>query len=195
MLLLFPKLETETTLRILYDHQVFSLQNVGGNSRYHFELMRHLARHPGVQQELFLGLHQTQMPFLELADDNVRVMGWKSSLGPGGKRYIINDLLNHAYALSRGTFDIYHPTHHRSMSLVRARRIVVTQHDCTQEKLPDEFRYNDRVLRYRKALFARADAIICISEASRQDLLRFYNVEPAKTRPIHHGFTDRKSVV
>jgi hypothetical protein len=29
-------------MRILYDHQVFSLQDAGGASRYHFELVRNL---------------------------------------------------------------------------------------------------------------------------------------------------------
>ena len=176
-------------VRILYDHQVFSLQNTGGNSRYHFELMRHLAHDPDVRQELFLGFHQSEMPFEDLAGNNLRVVGWKSSLRPGGRRFMVNELLNNADALGRGRFDIYHPTHHRFMPLVRARRTVVTQHDCTQEKFPAEFRYNDRVLRYRKALFARADRIICISEASRHDLLHFYTLDPAKTRVIHHGFT------
>jgi len=176
-------------LRIHFDHQVFSMQNNGGNSRYHFELMRHLAAIPEVQQELFLGLYQTQLPFPQLAANNVRVVGRPTSLPPGGKRYIVNEALNNAFAFFRGRFDIYHPTHHRFSRLVRARRMVVTLHDCTQEKFPAEFRYNQRVLRYRKALLARADAIICISEASRQDLFAFYDVDPAKTRVIHHGFT------
>jgi glycosyltransferase involved in cell wall biosynthesis len=176
-------------VRIFYDHQAFSLQNNGGNSRYHFELMRHLARYSDVRQELFLGFHQSAMPFQDLAGDNLRVVGWKSSLRPGGRRFIVNEFLSNADALARGRFDIYHPTHHRYLPLVRARSMVATQHDCTQEKFAAEFRYNDRVLRYRKALFARADRIICISEASRQDLLHFYNVDPAKTCVIHHGFT------
>lgn len=176
-------------MRILYDHQVFSLQNTGGNSRYHFELMRHLTCQPGILQELFLGLYQTEMQFKALASENVCVVGRKSSLVPGGRRYIVNELLNNMYALSRERFDIYHPTHHRFLPLVRARRMVITHHDCTHEKFPAEFRYLDRVLRAKRALLARADAIICVSEASRRDLLHYYDVDPARTRVIHHGFT------
>ena len=188
LLLLFSKRDT-VPVRIHYDHQVFSLQNTGGNSRYYFELMRHLAHYPDVRQELFLGLHQSGMPFMELAGDTVRVVEHESLLAPGGKRYVINELLNNAYALSRGTFDIYHPTHHRYLPFARARRMVITHHDCTHEKFPAEFRYLDQVLRSKRALFARADVIICISEASRHDLLHFYDVDPAKTRTVHHGFT------
>jgi len=172
-------------VRVHYDHQVFSLQSTGGNTRYHFELARHLA----ANQEIFLGLTPTTMPFFDLASESTRVVGRPTSLRPSAGLYMLNEALNSAYALARGRFDIYHPTHHRFNSLIRARCMVVTNHDCTQEKFPEEFRYNERVLRYRKELFRRADAIICISEASRQDLFRFYNVDPAKTRVIHHGLT------
>jgi glycosyltransferase involved in cell wall biosynthesis len=173
-------------VRIHYDHQVFSLQSTGGNTRYHFELMREFVRYPDVETDLFLGLY----PFKDVGAPSFRLplaKGWDTSMSPGPTRYGINDVLNTAFALRRGRYDIYHPTHHRYLPFIRARRMVVTLHDCTQEKFPQEFRYNDRVLRYRKALFARADAIICISEASRRDLLRFYHVDPARTRVIHHG--------
>jgi glycosyltransferase involved in cell wall biosynthesis len=176
-------------LRIFYDHQVFSLQNVGGVSRYYFELLRQFASQEGVQQELFLGLHQTELPFQALASDSLRVVGCQSSLDPGGRRYVANEALGNAYVVTRGKFDIYHATHHRYMPLVRARKMVITHCDCTHEKFPAEFRYLDRVLLAKRALFARADAIICISESSRQDLLNFYNVDSAKTRVIHLGLT------
>jgi glycosyltransferase involved in cell wall biosynthesis len=176
-------------LRVHFDHQVFSLQNTGGNSRYLFELMCRLALIPEVDQELFLGLHQSQMPFSELAGESVRVVGRRSSIGPGTQRYVANEVLNNAYALARGRFDIYHPTHHRHLPLVRARRMVVTHHDCTAEKFPEDFRHYERASQAKAALYARADAILCISEASRQDLLHFYKVDPAKTRVVHHGLT------
>ncbi len=52
------------------------------------------------------------------------------------------------------------------------------------------FRYFEEVVRAKKLLFARADAIICVSEASRKDLLEYYDVELAKTHVIYHGLTD-----
>lgn len=132
-------------------------------------------------------MHQSDLPFAALAGGNVRVVGHESLLGPGGPRYVVNEALGNTYAMTRGKFDIYHPTHHRYMPLVRTRKIVVTHCDCTHEKFPAEFRYLDRVLRAKRALFSRADVIICISESSRQDLLHFYDIDPAKTRVIHLG--------
>ena len=112
-----------------------------------------------------------------------------SSLRPGVARFIINEAFSNAVAPFRGRMDVYHSTLCRCMPLVRSRRIVATHHDCTQERFPSEFRFAKRVIRARKSLYARADAIICVSESCRKDLLSFYDVSAAKTRVIHHGIT------
>lgn len=176
-------------MRILYDHQLFSLQNAGGASRYHYELMRHLCKVPDVQPELLLGLNATVCPFQELAAGNARVMGLRGPLGPGMWRYAANEVFSNAIVPFRGRLDVYHPTSYRCMPLVRSRRIVTTHHDCTHERFSKVFRYYKEVARAKKILFARADAIICVSGASRKDLLEYYDVEAGKIYVIHHGLT------
>ena len=173
-------------MRIYYDHQLCSLQDAGGASRYHYELMRYFSGRSDVEIELFLGMNDTVYPYKELASARARVIGFGGPLRRGMLRYAINELLGNSIAPFRGGFDVYHPAHHRIMPLVRSRRIVVTHHDCTYERFPT-FRHTKQVLRAKKALFARADAIICISESSRRDLLSFYGVDKAKTRVIYHG--------
>ncbi len=173
-------------MRIYYDHQLCSLQDAGGASRYHYELMRYLSGLPEVETELFLGMNSTVYPFKALASANVRVTSFGGPLRRGMLRYATNELLGNSIAPFRGKFDVYHPSHHRIMPLVRARRIVVTHHDCIYERFP-VFRHAKQVLRAKKVLFASADAIICISESSRRDLLNFYDVDIAKTRVIYHG--------
>jgi len=173
-------------MRILFDHQVFSLQDAGGASRYHFELLRCLACVPGVRADLFLGMSGCALPFGELPPERVRVTRFHGRLRPGAARYILNEFLgNLRWAASR--FDVYHPTLYRRMPLVRARRIVVTHHDCVHERFPDLFPHVKQIIRAKRRLFADADAIICVSESSRRDLLQFYAVDAAKTRVIHHG--------
>ena len=44
------------------------------------------------------------------------------------------------------------------------------------------------MIRNKRHLYNAADAIICVSESSRRDLLRFYPVDEKKTHVIHHGF-------
>ena len=172
-------------VRIIYDHQVFSLQDVGGATRYHYELARYLASVPDVQVELLLGLYRSAYPFHQLA----AVRGQRAPLPPGMLRYALNEVIGTAASLVSGKYDVYHPTYFRFMPVIRARRIVTTHHDCVYEQFPHLFRDASTVILAKGNLYARADRIICISEASRRGLLEYYSVDAGKTCVVHHGLT------
>jgi len=189
-------------MRILYDHQVFSLQNAGGASRYHYELMRALCEsqppthvredmhtdiHTEIHAEAWLGLHDGTYPFSALRGARAQVLSCGPALDRGKFRYLVNELFSNALAPFAGTMDVYHPTLYRRMPLVRARRVVVTHHDCAHERFPQLFSNAAAIIAAKRRLYAQADAIICVSESSRQDLFRFYGTDRAKTRVIHHG--------
>ena len=174
-------------MRILYDHQAFSLQNAGGVSRYFYEIIRFMTNVPDVQTELLLGISGTVYPFRDLPPSKTRVTQLQESLPPGMLRYVTNEILGNFAALVRGTMDIYHPTLFMRMPMVRARRVIATHCDCTHERFPHLFPDVKKVLWARKMLFPKMDAIICISQSAQRDLVDFYGVDPAKTRVIYHG--------
>jgi glycosyltransferase involved in cell wall biosynthesis len=176
-------------VRILYDHQVFSLQDAGGVSRYFYELAKHLTTIPDAQTELLMGINGNVYPFRELDASKAHVEGLPRWLPPGSLRYMANEAWSNLRAVTLGKFDIYHPTTYLRMPMVRARHVIATHHECTHERFPELFPDVKKVLWARKRLFPRVDMIICCSESTRQDLLRFYNVDPAKTRVIYHGLT------
>jgi glycosyltransferase involved in cell wall biosynthesis len=176
-------------MRILYDHQVFSLQDAGGASRYHFELIRNLQRLNEVTIEVLMGLNGSVMPFGALQQARTRVLGRKTGIKPGLARYAINELFSALIAPLRGRVDIYHPTLYRALPWVRRRRIVVTHHDCIHERFPTLFPNAASIVEAKRKLFAQADAIVCVSESSRRDLLHFYNVADDKTHVVYHGFS------
>jgi glycosyltransferase involved in cell wall biosynthesis len=176
-------------MRILYDHQVFSLQNAGGASRYHYELASQLSKMPSFAIDVYLGLNGSVFPFESLNAAGSRVLSWKTKMQPGLPRYVLNELVISAYAALGGCWDVYHPTLYRKMSFVRSRRLVVTHHDCTHERFPEMFSDGHRVISAKRRLYRSADAIICVSESSRTDLLQYYNVNRSKTRVVHHGVT------
>jgi glycosyltransferase involved in cell wall biosynthesis len=176
-------------MRILYDHQVFSLQNAGGASRYYYELMKFLATVPDVQTDLMLGMSGTVYPFRQLDAAKVRVNSFGEWLPPGMARYAANELWSNLTARFHGKMDIYHPTTYMRIPMVRAKRVVATHHDCTHERFPELFPDVKKIFWARKRLFPALDRIICVSESCRQDLLHFYNVDPGKTCVIHHGLT------
>src|SRR5207248_9563623 len=176
-------------MRILYDHQVFSLQNAGGASRYHYELACHLSSFRSVGLDMYLGFNGSVYSFTSLKRMCGRILNWKTKLRPGLTRYALNEFVTGVWALSGGRWDIYHPTLYRSMPFVRSRRMVVTHYDCVHERFPELFSDGQRVVRAKRRLYSAADLIICISESSRTDLLRFYDIKPTKTRVVYLGVT------
>ena len=70
-----------------------------------------------------------------------------------------------------------------------ARRRVITIHDLTYKRYPDllqkETLHNLETHMPRE--IAAADAIICVSESTREDLLRFYQLDPRRAVAIHSG--------
>src|SRR5271157_48518 len=174
-------------MRILYDHHLFSRQYAGGATRYFYELMRYLSGIPEVEVEFLMGSSATVCPFRDLSSANTRVRAFNGPPLPGVWRYAANEALGECIAPFLGRMDVYHPTLYSCMPMVRTRRVVATHHDCTPERFPQEFRHTDRVIRAKRGLYERADALICVSESCRRDLLEFYEVDPAKTRIIYHG--------
>jgi glycosyltransferase involved in cell wall biosynthesis len=70
-----------------------------------------------------------------------------------------------------------------------ARRRVITVHDLTYKRFPELLQAE--TLRNLESHMAReialADAIICVSESTRSDLLRFYELDPRRAVTIHSG--------
>lgn len=174
-------------MRLVYDHQVFSLQNSGGISSYYFELASHLSRGAFADVDVFLGLNSSIYPFRELERPHAHIVGWSSSLRPGLARYALNELLMGAWSVAAGKWDIYHNTLYRFMPTVRARRFVATHHDCVQERFPELFPDHARIISAKRRMFEQADLVLCVSESSRLDLEHFYGVEPGRCKVIYNG--------
>jgi glycosyltransferase involved in cell wall biosynthesis len=70
-----------------------------------------------------------------------------------------------------------------------ARRRVIAIHDLTYKRFPEllqkETLANLETQMARE--IATADAIVCVSESTRRDLLRYYQVDPSRAFTIHSG--------
>lgn len=174
-------------MRIFFDHQVFSLQDAGGAARYHYELLYHLRNFSDVKAEIYLGLSNSIYPFSSLNGPRLRVTSAASPLPPGAKRYTVNEAISNLAVLSRGNYDIYHPTLYRAMPFVRRQRMVVTHHDCAHEAYPHLFRNSEIISKNKRKLYQAADAILCVSNSSRKDLLSYYEIDPKRAFVVHHG--------
>lgn len=131
-------------------------------------------------------------PFSGLANEHTRVSAIHSTMAPGGRRYLLNEVVGLPRDLLRSKMDIYHPTLYRASHLVKRRRMVVTHHDCTHERYPALFKNAQLVIENKRRLYRAADAIVCVSESSRRDLIHYHGIQAAKAHVIHHGFAGFK---
>jgi len=72
-----------------------------------------------------------------------------------------------------------------------ARRRVITIHDLTYKRFPELLQKEtlDNLERQMKREVAQADAIVCVSESTRRDLLQFYDVDPSRAFAILSGIS------
>src|SRR5438270_1516269 len=70
-----------------------------------------------------------------------------------------------------------------------ARRRVITIHDLTYKRFPELLQKEtlDNLERQMKREIAQADAIVCVSESTRRDLLHFYDVDPSRAFAVLSG--------
>lgn len=78
-----------------------------------------------------------------------------------------------------------------------ARRRVITIHDLTYRRLPELLQDETLENLEREMLreVNRANAVICVSESTRQDVLRSYQVDPSKVFTVHSGVRGPESRV
>ena len=175
-------------MRILYDHQAFSLQSYGGITRVFSEIIRYMNRQPHVTTDVLLGFSATRANFGTLVTPPGRVIHPGPALFDRGVfDYATNEIFSTLMAPLLGTYDIYHSTYYRFLPAIRTKRRIATHHDCVQEMLPHLFPNSRRIFRWKQAMFRKADLILCVSAASRMDLLRFYDIADEKAIVVHNG--------
>ncbi|HVU23052.1 MAG TPA: glycosyltransferase family 1 protein [Opitutus sp.] len=173
-------------MRLLFDHQIFSLQSRGGISRYFWELASRLRR-DGVDLAIRAGLHRS----LVLREHPAAWVHGRY-LAPWPKTGPLRRALN--AALTRRHFrrhppDLVHETYFRPGSAYApARPTVVTVFDLIHFKFPAEVTEGEEVRSDLRAAVARADRVLCISETTRRDLLELLpSLDPARVRAIPLG--------
>lgn len=177
-------------MRILYDHQAFSLQTHGGITRVFSELVRYLNAQSTATTDVLLGLSSTTANFRKVISPPGRVIHLGTSpFSPGLLNYAVNDAISSLIGPTLGKYQVYHSTYYRFLPAIRAKYRVATHHDCGPEMFPQMYRNSRQIFRCKRELFRRADLIICVSEASRADLLRFYDVKPEKAVVVHNGIS------
>lgn len=174
-------------MKILYDHQIFSLQKYGGISRYFCELYAHLITIDTIQPEISV-VYSENCYYRELFHQKCSLSDQKS-LGKYldfGKNTVINKINEYhcKKQIRNGNFDIVHPTYYDPYFLkdLKSQPYVLTVYDMIHELFPDLF--NDSIAVQKKKVIECATKIIAISDSTKTDLITFYDIGPEKIEVI-----------
>ncbi len=158
------------TVNVLIDDQIFLMHARGGISRYFAELIREFRAHPEWGIRALTSVRRSPNQHLRDVDPRVRDLGFpeQSFSWKVAKRFAAYPS---AFAARGLRPDVVHYTYYdpRKLALFRGVPKVVTIHDMVPELLPADL-VDGNPHMAKRAYVEHADAIICVSEATRDDL-------------------------
>lgn len=194
-------------MKVLYDHQAFTMQYFGGVSKCFCELISHFP--DSVEAEI--GIVQSNNVHLKQSGlcSKLQPVGMDSY--KFGERYnfrgnyrlycVMNKLfpslptteninkLKSMELLKSGEYDVFHPTFFDSYFLpfLNGKPFVLTVHDMMPEIFPQYFGRDNIQIKEKKKLVEKASAIIAVSKQTKNDLIDILNVPENKVKVIYHG--------
>jgi len=169
-------------MKVLVDHQIFLSQRFGGISNYHSI----------IHQTINGGQAADRSTILALGSNNEYVEGKMAILKPLNTRgrKMLHAINERTVSRMLSSFDVFHPTYYNNYFLSVAGKppFVLTVHDMIPERNFTHDQIGLTLIANKKNLIFAADRIIAISEATKKDLLSFYDIDPDRIDVIHHGF-------
>lgn len=173
-------------INIFYGPEIWSLQLVGGISRYFSELIPRISAH----NKVYAFATPNQNVFIEKIpkDSMIDISKFTSS-------HLLNfQKLTNSYSNSTS---IYHSTYYGNVNYSHLKRngfkIITTVYDLISEKFPNEKRSMIPRVNLKKKAITQADHIICISNSTKSDLENIYKVNSEKISVVHLGVNSNSS--
>lgn len=182
-------------MKVLYDHQCFTQQLYGGISRYHYQLIKELNKLQDVEVNLSLKYSNN---FYINEDKSFTAKKFLPSRKFYFKRTLL-DFINRISTiatLASGDYDIFHPTYYNPYFLkhLNNKPFIITAHDTIQEKFPEIGNLVDKTLDHKKVTIAEAQLVIANSNNTKEDLIRIYNIPPAKIEVVYLAASVNKQI-
>lgn len=159
-------------MQIIYDNIIFSLQKAGGISIYWYELIKRLQ-------------HRKDVTFFEYPNENI--FRKKFTIETTEETQFPVRWMRYLPFLKRvPEKSVFHSSYYR-VSLQKNIVNITTVHDFTYEyfrKGPAKY-----IHQWQKSFaIKKSDGIICVSENTKKDLLRFYpKIDEGKIKVIYNG--------
>ena len=172
-------------MKITFDSQIFTLQEYGGISRYICSLASHLDYIDGIDANIVAPFYINS--YLDKLPKKL-VFGIKISRIPktGMIVYLCSLFLTRSI-ISRQLPQIVHETYFTPKPVApKGIPSVVTVYDMIHEIFPSGVA--NKQSDWKRIAIQRADHIICISECTRKDLLRLYDLPEDRVSVVYLGY-------
>jgi glycosyltransferase involved in cell wall biosynthesis len=170
-------------MKIVYDHQIFSRQKYGGISRYFFEISNRIPAIDGDSVEIF-------SPFYVNHYGDRSSHGFRAFKFPGSSMVLgaANTVAGKLSVRWQNDIAIFHETYYSRFGYAPAKaKRIITVYDMIHELFPESFSKADMTRHIKRRAILRADHVICISESTRNDLVRLTDIPVEKTSVVHLG--------
>lgn len=182
-------------MRIAIDGIIYTLQATGGISRIFTEILpRICALDEAVEMTLFTsGLLSQQVP-THPRISYLRIPDLTPYLRPATLRPHLEERVKRTWfslRIGSGRGKIWHSTYFTRPQTWKGMQ-VVTVPDMIYERFPDLFtgEGSDRFREQRKQCVLSADAVLCISDATRRDVQEFYQMDGDRLHVVHLACSD-----
>ncbi len=168
--------------KIAIDINEANVTNRVGTGQYTYHILKRL-RALSPETEFHLYHRDSLLPHLPPADQKWIYHQVKPAKGWLSFGLPLNLLI------SQGKYDSFWSPAHYTPSYIGSPS-VVTIHDLAYEYFPDLFLPSDlyKLKNWTRIAVTRAQKVIAVSEATKQDLIKLYGTDPTKITVIHNGY-------
>lgn len=174
-------------MRVAFDYQVFCMQPYGGISRYFTRIAEQLLT-LDTDIRVFSSIHRNF--YLQDLPSSVEAGRRVDAYPPkSGRLFQFYNRVAGKRSMKSWAPDIVHETYYsRYASGPKNCSTVLTVYDMIHELYPESFVAKDRTSEAKRIAVGRADHVICISESTKKDLVRLFDVPEKKISVVHLGF-------
>lgn len=169
-------------MNIMYDHQIFSRQKYGGISRYFYELIKRVATSENV--DFYQGFHVNKYGIENIKNLERIFSHSKIKIPKTGRIYEWINSAGLKIFAKQSKSEIYHPTYYNYYN-ISGPKLVVTVYDMIHELFPDYFADDKETIKNKRNILRKADRIIAISKATKEDLIKILDLPPDKIDVVY----------
>lgn len=175
-------------IKVLFDHQIFSLQVYGGISRYFANIITALQKYNGITP--VSGFLYSKNYYQKAPDHGINGLVFKLLTRKHPDIYQKNKRFS-KYLIKKNNFDVIHATYFDPYFLEYVKKpLVITIHDMIYERFPEFFSSDDPTPQQKREIAQAADQIIAISETTKKDIIDYLDIDENKITVIPHGINN-----